>query len=326
VRAKLALLVGSLVLALLAAETALRLVSPLWQIPYPPVCFWPQLYQRHDPYGFRLWPSRTMTDAYPPAQPRPVAVVSNSDGFRSSREFRDGDPRPRIVALGDSMVFGPGVDAAERFTDRLEAMEPGWRVDNLGMVAYGPDLMLRALEEVGVGLHPQVVVFALLSHDLYRVMPAASGVGFPLPRFELVDGRLVTVPYPARPAWKRLLVVQGVQYAWWRYTSASFALNAAILDRVRALSARDRFVPAIVFFPPVRERWDDQRRRTFVATYAARHDVAFFDVTPALEAARKDRLYLPNDAHWNAEGHRVVAEALRPFLAGLVPGAAAAAR
>ncbi len=316
-RLKFALLITSLTFSLALAEAAIRLSHPLWVIPYPPACFWPQLYQRFDAYGYRLWPSRRMQERYPLANPRTLSIVSNSDGFRSRREFREPDARRRIVVLGDSMVFGSGVEESERFTELLESMEPGWRVDNLGMVAYGPDLMLRALEAVGVSLEPDVVVFAIFSHDFYRVMPEATGVGFPLPRYVLEADRLVTVPYPARPPWMRSGLVQAARYLYWRYTAASFPLNAAILDRFRALAAEHRFVPAVAFLPARRNGWDDRRRRGWLRRYAERNGLPFLDLTGPLQQAAIERLYIPGDAHWNPDGHRVAAEALRPFLASL---------
>src|SRR5262245_37514339 len=257
-----------------------------------------------------------MRDEYPPGHA--VTIVSNADGFRGGRDLREKDPRRRIVVLGDSMVFGSGVDEGERFTERLEAENPAWRVDNLGMVGYGPDLMLRALEQVGVALEPAVVVMAIFSHDFYRVMPEAYGVGFLVPRFTLVAGRLETVPYPERSFWGRLALVEGGRYAYWRYTGASFPLNAAILDRYRALAAERGFVPAIAFLPVRRERPDDRRRARWPGAYAAEHGAPFIDLTEPIRAAGIDRVYIPHDAHWNAAGHQVVAAALRPFLAALV--------
>src|SRR4029077_20057960 len=109
----------------------------------------------------------------------------------------------------------------------------------------------------GIALDPAVVLMAIFSHDFYRVVPEASGVGFPVPRFILVAGALATVPYPERPVWDRLALVEGAHYAYWRYTGATFPLNAAILDRYRALAAEHGFVPALAFVPSRRERWDD---------------------------------------------------------------------
>jgi len=317
-RRNVALLVASIFFSLAVAELALHAVHPAWVVPYPPVCYWPQLYERWDPHGYRLHPARRLEEYYPPARPRRIAIHANAEGFRSARDFAGDDARPHVVVLGDSMVFGSGVEEGERFTERLEAMEPGWRVDNMGMVAYGTDLMLRALETVPVTPPPDVVVFAIFSHDVYRVMPEATGVGFPLPRYVLRDGQLVTVPYPARPAWSRLRLVEGARYVRWRYGGASYAVNAAILDRFRALADERRFVPAIVFLPAKRERWDDRVRRRWLAAEAARRAVAYLDVSDAVHAAGGEALYIPDDAHWNERGHAVVAEALHPFLAHLL--------
>src|SRR5439155_20733292 len=111
-----------------------------------------------------------------------LTLVSHQVGFRGRRELLEAAGGRRVVVLGDSMVFGVGVEEAERCTELLEALEPGWRVDNLGMVGYGPDLMLRALEAVGLDPPPDVVVLVIFSHDVYRVAPEAPGVGFSIPR------------------------------------------------------------------------------------------------------------------------------------------------
>ncbi|HLY38478.1 MAG TPA: hypothetical protein VKU61_10615, partial [Candidatus Binatia bacterium] len=118
--------------------------------------------------------------------------------------------------------------------------------------------------------------------------------------------------------WDRLVLGEGARYAWWRYTAASFPLNAAILDRHRALAAAHGFVPALAFVPSRRERFDDRRRARWLTAYAAEHDAPFIDLTAPLRAADLDRVYISEDAHWNPAGHRVVAETLRPFLAALL--------
>jgi hypothetical protein len=308
----------SVVLSLGAMELALRLLHPAWTIPYPPVCYRPDLFERHDPYGYRLRPGRSFQHGWPTAGGRTVTFTSNAQGFRSAHDFTVADDQTRIVILGDSMVFGVGVDASERFTEILETLEPTWRLDNLGMVAYGPDLMLRALEAVGLSIPPDVVVFAIFSHDFYRVAPEGMGVGFPIPRFVLENGALATVPYPIRPAWQGLFMVQGVRYLHWRYTDASFPLNAAILARFLELAGKHRFHPAVVFVPGPQERWDDRRRRSWLRAWTAARNTAFFDLSEPLDHAGKPGLYIPADAHWNPGGHRVAAEALRPFLQRLV--------
>src|SRR3990172_4784781 len=145
-RARLALLLASTLLALGLTEGGLRVARPLWAIPYPPRSYRPLLFERWD-----------------------------CCGFRARRKLGGRDPRPRVLVLGDSMIFGPGVEEPDRVTERLEAAEPGWRVDNLGMVGFGPDLMLRVLEAKGLATHPAVVVLVMFSHDVYRVVPEMVG-------------------------------------------------------------------------------------------------------------------------------------------------------
>ncbi len=112
--------------------------------------------------------------------------------------------------------------------------------------------------------------------------------------------------------------MEGARYVRWRYGSPSYALNAAILARFRALADERRFVPAIVFLPAKRDRWDDRVRRRWLAAEAARRALAYLDLSDAVHAGGGEALYIPDDAHWNARGHEVVAAALHPFLARLL--------
>jgi hypothetical protein len=301
--------------ALAAAEGVLRTWRPLWTVDYPPINYRPDLFERHDPYGYRLRPARTCRNCFLFAHvPRPT-ITSNAEGFRSRHDFHPPTERTRVVVLGDSMVFGVGVEEEDRLTERLAEREPGWRVDNVGMLAYGPDLMLRALEAVGLDPPPAVVVLAMFSHDVYRVAPEASGAGFPSPRYVLDGGRLLTVPYPEGTPWLRLRVVQAARYVWWRYSTATFPLNEAILDRFRALAAAHRFAPVLLFLPARHDGFDDRRRRAWLRGYADAHGVPFLDLTEPLHAAGVDRLYLEADSHWNAAGHRAVADLVHPLVA-----------
>ncbi len=316
-----ALAAVSILLALGAAEVVFRVWRPLWAIDYPPVNYRPDLLERHDAYGFRLRPSRTCHDCWLFAHLPRTTITANAEGFRSRHDFHPPTARRRIVVLGDSMVFGVGVEEPDRFTERLAAREPGWRVDNVGMIAYGPDLMLRALEAVGLDPPPAVVVLAMFSHDMYRVAPEMAGAGFPIPRFALEDGRLVTVPYPEGTFWRRLRVVQAARYAWWRYGNAAYPLNEAILDRFRTLAAEHRFAPVLLFLPARADGVDDRRRRRWLGAWAAAHGVPFADLTEPLHAAGVARVYLDADPHWNARGHALVAELVHPLIAAAAEAA-----
>lgn len=311
------LLGASAVLALAAAEAGLRALRPNWMLIHPPVCFRPDLFEPHAAYGYRLHPARTMPHEYPPGSGRRVLLRANAAGFRGA-EIGDAADRLRVTVLGDSMTFGEGVAESERFTERLEAREPAWRVENLGMVGYGPDLMLRAFEAVALAPPPAAVVAVLFTDDFRRVAPLYTGVGFPIPRFVVRDGRLADVPYPVPRWWERTLLGQGLLYAGYRYGGADRPVVGAVLDRLRADAAAGGIALGVVFVPDRRTRFDDVRRRDWLAAWAAAAGVAFLDAGTALGPAPDAAFYLPGDPHWSADGHARIAAGLQPFVAGLL--------
>jgi hypothetical protein len=182
------------------------------------------------------------------------------------------------------------------------------------MIGYGTDLMLRSLEAVGLDPAPRAVVFAIFSDDFRRVVEPYAGVGFAIPRYRLEDRKLVTVPYPRPRPWDRLRLVQGARYALWRYTSATFPLNGAILDRFRALARERGFAPAIVFLPDPSDDADDERRRAWLAEYTRATQIPFLDLTQPLGRDGGSKAYLPNDPHYSTTGHAIIAEEVYRFL------------
>jgi lysophospholipase L1-like esterase len=307
------LLAGSLLLSIVAVEAVLRAAG---RLPPPDriVTARPELYQAYKPYGYRLWPSRTMTYLYPQNNPRRLTVHSNRHGFRGRRELDEPDARRRVVVLGDSMVFGEGVEESERFTDQLEAAEPAWRVDNLGMTGFGPDLMLRALEEVGLGLKPDVVVLTIYTDDLRRVRPAYAGAGFEIPRFTLRSGQLVSIDYPPTHVWNRFSTTVAIQELAWRLSGAEWDLNAAILDQFRDHAAHAPFKLVLVFLPGTSDTANDIKRRTWLRAYAERTGCPFLDLTDPILGGDRESRFIANNWHLNSRGHAVVAREVRRVL------------
>src|SRR5689334_15500271 len=105
----LALITISITVGLAVVEVGLRIAgkyAPLEEPIKPPQ---PELYTPDPVVGYRLRPSLRTTYHHPPTNPEVIPVTSNSDGFRTPREFDEPDDRPRILVVGDSFVFGQGV-------------------------------------------------------------------------------------------------------------------------------------------------------------------------------------------------------------------------
>lgn len=308
--AKLLLLVGSAVVALALVEVALRFTG---RFPIPPARVTterPEMYEAYPPYGYRLRPSRTMTYSYPRQNPRQLTVHANRHGFRGARELDEADARTRILVVGDSFVFGEGVEESERFTDRIEAAEPGWRVDNLGMTGFGPDLMLRAFQAVGLGLKPDVVVLAIYTDDFRRVRPEYAGAGFEIPRFAIRSGALASIDYPRETVWSRWSSVVALRRALWSASGLEWTLNEKILDRFRADAAAANCALLIAFLPAENDLPPDVERRRWLREYAARTSTPFRDLTEAVLDPRERPLFIPGNWHLNPAGHAVVAREL----------------
>jgi hypothetical protein len=242
-----------------------------------------------------------------------VGLVANRDGFRASRELEEPDPRLRALFLGDSFVFGDGVEESERFTNVLETLRPSWRVDNLGIVGYGPDLMLRSLETVGLKLKPSLVVFCIYTDDFRRVRPEFAGTGFEIPRYEIRSGHLVSVPYPVPNFWNQLRLSVALRKILWDRLNWQWDLNEAILNRFGELASQQPFRKAIVFIPATADTRDDQRRRFWLRDYANAHATPFLDLSDAIHRIG-DQAFITGDPHFNPAGHRVAAAELARFL------------
>ncbi len=119
-------------------------------------------YQHHDPVlGWRPTPGVT---ARHHTTEFDVTYAIGTHGFRqreppllrSNRE--DGSPRPRVLVLGDSFVFGQGVDESQRFTERVGAALD-LDVLSVGIPGSGTDQQVLLYEE----LHGESGPFAMPS-------------------------------------------------------------------------------------------------------------------------------------------------------------------
>jgi hypothetical protein len=249
-----------------------------------------------------------------------VTVFTNSDGFASSRNLGEPDPRPRVLVIGDSFTMGLGVNEGSRFTEVIENLEPRWRVDNVGMPGWGLDLMVRALDALGKKAQPSVVVFAVYTESLARLAPEWLGQGpRPFRKFKLVDGKLVDSP-PYQPSFMRKFHLTQL----WRTVQDriggsrarnSYPLNEALLNRFYDLTRGLNATPVVVFFPGKDVTAQARERRSFLSDWAASKGVVFADLTEAIHNAGVAKTYIERNFHWNEYGHEVAGRAMHELLA-----------
>jgi hypothetical protein len=242
-----------------------------------------------------------------------ITVVNNQQGFRAAADYSL-DNRPRIVFLGDSFVWGYDVEVAERFTEKLEAKRPEWKIYNFGVSGYGTDQEYLLLQQWFDAYRPQVV-FLMYGDETddadnatnqrwgyYKPYCTLSGSrlqlhGVPVPRSEkffFAKHQLISRSYLAR------LLVLG----YFALTSPRVVQNqpnptgALIRDMQKYVQAKGAlFVAGLTWHNPPLEEF---------LTY---YKIPFVDLTTDLR-------YRGMGDHWSAEGHSFVADKIDRFLVG----------
>lgn len=143
-------------------------------------------------------------------EPGSTGVIRTRD-FRiehriDAHGFRNSEPWPEvadIVVIGDSLVFGYGVEANRAWPEVLKNELHGRSVVNLGLIGAGPQQYRRVYETFGRGLRPRLVIIAMFpSNDFWDAEMfeqwLASGAGG-----NYMEWRDFGRGIPGRGTWRR---------------------------------------------------------------------------------------------------------------------------
>jgi GDSL-like Lipase/Acylhydrolase family len=259
--------------------------------------------------------------------------------------FRDNQPavppkQPgefRVVVLGDSFTFGPGIEYEHLYTSllrtRLARTHPGVTVINLAVEGYNIIQYEAVLEEVGLGLKPDLVVVAMFpvndfelgDYENHRLL--ANGGEHHLPWYlslYVYRAYLYRIPDLAVKAVHRIIppASSGAPDPGWE-------LNVAALKQINGIT-QERKLPLAVALLPHTKGFQTQR-----AIFARVKEVCaaeHLDCLDLLEAFRglgvRDGALVLNaiDPHPNEKYHQIIVAPLEAGLAKRLPAAAPAPR
>ncbi len=266
---------------------------------------------------------------------------------------REPEPRgsgPLVLAVGDSMTFGEGVEAAATWTARLGELRAA-PVENGGVPGYSSRQMALRARRLAADLHPALVLMVFLPQwDLGRCADP----------FVYRDGYIVAGSYADRLVLigdglylrDTRLPVLGTLSAWAQgYTN----LGRALIPRLHELvaPARERrddtllehwraawktsCLPAIVDLDHALAASGSRLLVVFIDTvnHANQRDQRFARQALAESGVEVERLddllpagtdhtalHYPTDQHWNPRGHAAVAAALLPVVQARLAAAA----
>jgi lysophospholipase L1-like esterase len=269
-------------------------------------------------------------------------------GFRNPEDRRSAD----VVLLGDSMVYGHGLEEPSTIRHHLEALI-GRNVANLGIQGAGIHEEYQVLKRFGLPLEPRFVFLFFLENDIddlvqlhtddemrrflatavddhrtpyFDVVPPSDGW---LHRWKGAVGDLYTVracrflvrwlsPGGATaaetdvPRWASLPLFR--QRGVRQVLAMRFHLHA--LAKMQDLARQGHFTFVNVFI------WtghfaEEPIYEGILKSYCREQGIAFLDLREAeREVNDRERLFLPVDGHFSDAGTRWVAELLAKSMTG----------
>ena len=259
-----------------------------------------------------------------------IKVNNNQWGFRE----RDLGAKTgkRIVVLGDSSVWGYGIEAEQRMTNVVEGAL-GVEVLNLGIVGFGTDQKYLTYREYGRKLAADVVVIVIDNNDFSENTRSASYDHYK-PFFRVKEGRLrlYNYPVPADPEkswWENWRLWQILKPKWQQLTARSVVssdsqdsreLTLVLIRQLIKEVALDGSRPMVLFLP-TRCELANQKLASEADCFSEDRNMAqlalgkekVIDVFSAF-ASESARLYFTKDPHINSTGNAVLAKLVIDYL------------
>jgi hypothetical protein len=266
---------------------------------------------------------------------------SNTDGMRADRDFPKETPqgRKRIVLLGDSYTAGDGVSNGERFGDLLESYHPRLDTLNFALNGSGTDQQMLIYENFALPYQHDAIVWGIcvenIGRNLCTCRPSfdyqeGKVVYRPKPYFTLREGELQPhhqpVPLEVRPdsdlgdwsCYYPYLPGDTDAYAIYRYPEREhWQMMKALLLRLTKSAQR----PVILMPLPMNCHYLEQSPPSYMPAFESLHDPArgihVINVLPALLAqplTQRRNFEFPNDPHYTAAAHRLIAVELNGRL------------
>jgi len=301
-----------------------------------------QFFQYDPILGWRLLPNLEGPFERPQFK---TYVKINQHGLRDRDHSYEKEPgTKRILVLGDSFVWGYGVNGDEVLTRRMEADLQGVEVINAGVTAYGTIQELLWLEREGLKYHPDLVILVLYKNDLTdNVTPVYNGYHRPL-MVLTHDGSLQLTGVPCsrgslRDVLRKWLVRYSALMGLALRSDFRFLLRLEgpiFGTEIRHLGAEKKDPGPSVNDYPIRltvaivektRQVAQEKSARLLVVVVCHHDEPCNQVVRAL--TEKDipvlalddlKGYAPadmvifGDEHWNAAGHAFVAGAISEFI------------
>lgn len=256
-----------------------------------------------------------------------VLVMYNERGLRDRPILPKGEQEYRVLALGDSVTFGTGVDQDKTFTARLEPLlqkrlHRPVRVINSGVGGYNTVQEVAYFKREGISLQPDLVMLTYVQNDVevnkgpFDPWSHSSPWGKSFPDMvgtmvgKLWFYRLIHHTYTyALPKPQSESTVNSLQQArGWRESMSALEELVAMCE--------ERKILLVMFF---RRMHPDENYVLLADVVRHAKGVPVKDMAPWFAGLSVSSVVNSKvDGHPNAEGHRVMAERMAEDISDLI--------
>ncbi len=287
-------------------------------------------------------------------------VELNSLGFRGSEVTQKVAGEYRILAIGDSHIYGQGILDDELITRRIEQIlntensNCTFRVINLGVRAYNLNQEVALFEEIGLSLQPDHVVLFPYINDFQDV-----NIKDRYERFKHMDWYMFDIS--AKPGgealhkWNRRQLFRKSAFLGWVYdrfnawksrgnfeelillgrldNADHHQLSVAVnhLEKFHVLSKNHNLTFELAAIPVANQLIDsypNNQFQTILRRFAENRGIAYIDLLNPLRDYYQthDRLpIIPFDGHYDSQAHRVMGQVVARHLRKSISGCGAKA-
>ncbi len=276
-----------------------------------------------------------------------IQVRTDNEGFRNPPQ-----QKPTVAFLGDSFVWGFGVDAAHTWVRRW-AERSGIPTGSYGQSGFSSWQYAEVYQRYVAPKKPRLVVWAFFANDLdpapaptlntpdvsWRVWLDQYSLVYRLAKF-IIQGAFLSDLQPVAyrqagldlvlfPVTHRFLLPQSPQYPQGiqQLTRGLAQVQGSCQDPNCQLVVVLIPTKEMVYFDRVQGAFTPEERglirqadRTYqqIQAQLTKQRIPYLDLTPVFQQQARDpkqpQLYFRTDGHWNRAGHHLAAEALGEFL------------
>ena len=314
IAANLAVFLGTIFVAFLLGEAAIRLLYPM--IANYNMEMWRYASDLKQPtpnpkLPFHHFPSKE-GDYYG------VHIKTNAMGFRS-REITAAKPdgTKRILLLGDSFTLGWGVPIEQTYSALLEKFldQKGYHAEvvSQGIGNYNSIMEVELFKRQGVELNPDLVILMYYINDTEPTPAVTTSFKYSMVKHSYLVAFLFD-------RYIRLKPLINKSYDWKEYYSNLYKEGSpglsgneeALKELIRICKGRGIQL-LMVNIPELRvlKEYPFPLATEFVRRVAREGDVPFFDLLPALSREDPSTLWVsPEDPHANGKANAIIADAL----------------